>query len=500
MTDVVVQPRPIASSKSRSTATFLAWWLGFFGADRFYLGDIGLGILKLLTVGGCGIWALIDVIRLIIGSRETDAKGHYLIDQSTVRLFRTGRLRDELGNPISGGRESQQQANVALNFDYIASSKSKGTATLLAMWFGSFGADRFYLGDIGMGFLKLFTLGGCGIWTLIDAILMITGSRDKDGMGHYLIDQTTVRLLRTDQLKDEHGTALLGGELHAQETTSVPSDLASTDQPRQLPTVTLPAAESTTAKSTRPNIREQLATSLAPIIARLKENKLIAGGAAGGLVALFVLYKLFLQADPVKDGKRVAEAYCDCNKTNTQRMLAKEKELLARFDAGGFKIRTVAQSELRSIESDLSQFNQCNDEAAALYNKKIGNYTGNQEAMYEFEAAFNQQQGLCTDDQAAALHDVRSQLATRIRSLPMYAGEETPPTTTTEQIPVNPPNASGFITGDGVRFRAEPSLNAAIMYKFAKGTQVEVLEWLEGWVKVRHKGRVGYVSSDFVSQ
>jgi TM2 domain-containing membrane protein YozV len=40
--------------------TVISWLVGFLGADRFYKGDVGLGVLKLLTIGGVGIWWLVD--------------------------------------------------------------------------------------------------------------------------------------------------------------------------------------------------------------------------------------------------------------------------------------------------------------------------------------------------------------------------------------------------------------------------------------------------------
>ena len=55
-------------------------------------------------------------------------------------------------------------------------------AFLLCFFLGVFGAHRFYAGKIGTGILELLTLGGFGIWWLVDIILIATGSfRDGDG-------------------------------------------------------------------------------------------------------------------------------------------------------------------------------------------------------------------------------------------------------------------------------------------------------------------------------
>jgi len=62
------------SSKKRTVALVLCFFFGVIGIHRFYVGKTGTGIAQILTLGGIGIWALIDLIMILVGS-FTDADG-----------------------------------------------------------------------------------------------------------------------------------------------------------------------------------------------------------------------------------------------------------------------------------------------------------------------------------------------------------------------------------------------------------------------------------------
>jgi TM2 domain-containing membrane protein YozV len=55
------------ASKSQLVAALLCFFLGGLGIHRFYLGYTGIGVIQLLTAGGCGLWAFIDFIRILVG-------------------------------------------------------------------------------------------------------------------------------------------------------------------------------------------------------------------------------------------------------------------------------------------------------------------------------------------------------------------------------------------------------------------------------------------------
>lgn len=126
----------------------LALYFGFLGVHRFYTRRPLLGVLQLLTLGGFGLWVLIDLVLLLVGA-----------------------MKDDRGLPIT-----------RWNYEPSASDKRLAPAFLLNFFFGFLGIHRFYVGKIGTGLLQLFTLGGFGIWALVDHFLLVWGAfTDKAG-------------------------------------------------------------------------------------------------------------------------------------------------------------------------------------------------------------------------------------------------------------------------------------------------------------------------------
>jgi len=67
------------NAKKILPAFLLCFFLGVLGVHRFYVGKVGTGILQLLTLGGLGIWTLIDFIMIIIGS-FADSEGNKITE------------------------------------------------------------------------------------------------------------------------------------------------------------------------------------------------------------------------------------------------------------------------------------------------------------------------------------------------------------------------------------------------------------------------------------
>ena len=73
-----------------------------------------------------------------------------------------------------------------LSLDYntasiiLAQAKDPTISIILSIIVGAWGIDRIYIGDVGLGIIKLLTCGGCGIWWLIDLFLIMDATKRKN--------------------------------------------------------------------------------------------------------------------------------------------------------------------------------------------------------------------------------------------------------------------------------------------------------------------------------
>lgn len=68
----------VTQQKDWMTTLLLAIFLGGFGGHRFYTGHTMIGVIQLLTLGGCGIWAIIDIVQIATGNFK-DSSGAPLL-------------------------------------------------------------------------------------------------------------------------------------------------------------------------------------------------------------------------------------------------------------------------------------------------------------------------------------------------------------------------------------------------------------------------------------
>ncbi len=160
------------------TVGLLALFVGWLGGHRIYVGhrrtgavQTVLGVLSILS-GGVPVflvplllWVVLDLVRIV--SREfTDGSGLRIVRLSAVdtRAYRSASM------PSPANR------------DPAASRCLRSVAMLLVVLLGIVGAHRFYVGRTGSALAMVFTLGGLGIWWLIDIIIVATGQLfDSEG-------------------------------------------------------------------------------------------------------------------------------------------------------------------------------------------------------------------------------------------------------------------------------------------------------------------------------
>ena len=138
-----------------------------------------------------GVFTNASAYELIDGQKpaaKTELFQKYGVDNATDFLALTpSKIKKETGRALSiketiALKAAQKKLKKDLGKDKTNDAKSQIIALILVIFVGGLGIHRFYLGYTWQGVVQLLTAGGCGIWSLIDLIRIITGDlKPKDG-------------------------------------------------------------------------------------------------------------------------------------------------------------------------------------------------------------------------------------------------------------------------------------------------------------------------------
>jgi hypothetical protein len=135
------------------------------------------------------IWLVDPTDTAVIKSFMRRGPEQNKFDQADVEVLRAQGLIDTRYLEKRLKEVGEHAPSVAFLESFATSSRQRHFLAVffLSFMWGTFGVDRFYLGKVGTGLLKLITLGGFGLWTIIDLVLIMSGSM-RDKQGHEMLE------------------------------------------------------------------------------------------------------------------------------------------------------------------------------------------------------------------------------------------------------------------------------------------------------------------------
>ena len=168
-------------SPKHSTAFVLSFFFSWLGVGRFYMGRKDIGTLQLLAFIATVALVIIFVDSVVAARLIGAPLAIWLVIDDI--LIGSGKARDGKGNPLI-----VFGADAPRNYRQVHVSEKHTPAVILSgiVITNTLGIDRMYMGRVGLGILKLITLGGIFVWSLVDYILIARG-KARDSKGRPLI-------------------------------------------------------------------------------------------------------------------------------------------------------------------------------------------------------------------------------------------------------------------------------------------------------------------------
>ncbi len=151
----------------------------------------------------------------------------------------------------------------------------------------------------------------------------------------------------------------------------------------------------------------------------LVKYRVILLSVAGLLIALIVAYNLFLKADPVKDGKRLAKNYCNCSDELNKSRVASMNSYYDQFDQNKFKTRAEARSPLATIMQETqTKYETCLQTANIKFNERLADYQSKGgKNLYTFQQTYGTITSVCNNPASSEVIAVRSKIDEKIRTI-----------------------------------------------------------------------------------
>jgi uncharacterized membrane protein YccF (DUF307 family) len=181
---------------------------------------------------------------------------------------------------------------------------------------------------------------------------------------------------------------------------------------------TLSQQEKTVGPNTA-SINDQLGPALKNLGSFVSKNRKILLGGFGLLLVGITFYKLFIKANPVGDGKKLAKLYCSCSNDLNKNNLTSMQSYLTEFDSKKFKSRTDARNSLSNIlQKNQTKYSNCTQSANIKYTELLADYNakGGRNA-HTFQQTYSSISNACANTNSSDAVALQSQIDEKIKSI-----------------------------------------------------------------------------------